>query len=290
MVSPEIASATLHVAVPWQKHVYGYPFLSLYPLLAYAYFVKYDEWFVSEEWTFLACVTLGAGHALSFLVTKWNTGARAWITTRKVCINLRSFRLFYINLHVKASSLEGADCIRIVPQQHKGQGDIVKIDKKDPSQPSTWTFNYQRDIYSVTSTSPVTFGRLPYPSTRKLSLSTFLKNRGLSSKEIPALQRLYGDNEFDIPIPSFTELFSEHATAPFFVFQIFCVALWCLDEYWYYSLFTLFMLIVFECTVVWQVSCQLLYNHSKSNFVEACSNFDRVQNHVGRTISNPMLP
>lgn len=83
--SPEIARASLHVSLPWWTHLYTIPFLSLYPLLAYAYYVKYDEWLVSEEWTFLACVTLGAGHALSFLVTKWSDAARAWITTNKVC-------------------------------------------------------------------------------------------------------------------------------------------------------------------------------------------------------------
>lgn len=84
VISPEIARASLHVAIPWYTHLYTVPFLSLYPLLAYAYYVKYDKWLVSEEWTFLACVSLGATHALSFLITKWSAGARAWITTKTV--------------------------------------------------------------------------------------------------------------------------------------------------------------------------------------------------------------
>lgn len=87
----------------------------------------------------------------------------------------------------------------------------------------------------------------------KPNLGHFQQSRGITSaSELSRIQQHYGDNTFDIPVPTFTELFKEHAVAPFFVFQIFCVGLWMLDEYWYYSLFTLFMLVMFESTVVWQ--------------------------------------
>ena len=63
---------------------------------------------------------------------------------------------------------------------------------------------------------------------------------------------VYGMNRMEVPIPKFFDIYKEHLVAPFFVFQIFCSVLWLMDEYWYFSLMTLFMLFIFEGTVVMQ--------------------------------------
>ncbi len=92
-----------------------------------------------------------------------------------------------------------------------------------------------------------------YPADQQKPLSYFKSARGFKSEsQVLDLKQKYGKNTFDIPVPTFQELFQEHMVAPFFVFQLFCVALWFLDEMWYYSLFTLVMLFVFESTVVMQ--------------------------------------
>ncbi|KAF5843112.1 hypothetical protein DUNSADRAFT_2149 [Dunaliella salina] len=74
---------------------------------------------------------------------------------------------------------------------------------------------------------------------------------GTTAKALAAHDK-YGLNAFEVPVPPFLSLLKGHLVAPFFCFQVFCVLLWMLDEYWYYSLFTLFMLVTFECTVVQQ--------------------------------------
>ncbi|KAK4412362.1 putative manganese-transporting ATPase PDR2 [Sesamum alatum] len=106
-------------------------------------------------------------------------------------------------------------------------------------------FTKQRYIYSQEKN---TFCKLPYPS--KETIGYYLKSTayGTEAKIVAATEK-WGRNVFEYPQPTFQRLMKEQIMEPFLVFQVFCVGLWCLDEYWYYSLFTLFMLFMFESTM-----------------------------------------
>eukprot|EP00927_Polykrikos_kofoidii_P045766 TRINITY_DN39872_c0_g1_i1.p1 TRINITY_DN39872_c0_g1~~TRINITY_DN39872_c0_g1_i1.p1 ORF type:complete len:1276 (+),score=203.55 TRINITY_DN39872_c0_g1_i1:410-3829(+) len=93
-----------------------------------------------------------------------------------------------------------------------------------------------------------TFERLKFCTTH--SVAKYLKSTGFDDGSAAKVFSRYGQNNFDIPLPTFSELFKEHAVAPFFVFQMLCVTLWLMDDYWYYSLVTLVMLIILECQMV----------------------------------------
>ncbi|KAF7723798.1 hypothetical protein EC973_001582 [Apophysomyces ossiformis] len=236
--SKSIAAASLLVPLPKRWHLYVWPFASMfYPVFLYVYFFQYDVYLGSEEWTFVSLGSILTLHALTFLSCQWSVSIKALFT----CI--------------KESDVHKATVIKLVPFRYQGTGALVEIHHGKPTASNPEgeiSFIFQQKKF-IWDSNKKQFRELVYPSDLHPPVATYQTTSGLTTeKEINEVSEKYGLNRFEIPMPTFTELFKEHAVAPFFVFQIFCVGLWCLDEYWYYSLFTLFMLVVFEGTVVFQ--------------------------------------
>lgn len=70
--------------------------------------------------------------------------------------------------------------------------------------------------------------------------------------DVSAAQIRFGPNLFAVSQPGFLDLYQKQLLNPFSVFQIFCVLLWAIDDYILYSFFSLFMVLAFEATVVFQ--------------------------------------
>ncbi|OQE07865.1 hypothetical protein PENVUL_c012G01543 [Penicillium vulpinum] len=235
---PQIHTASLHNPLPWQLHTYVWPFLIIWPVF-FAFYLspdRYDTYIQGQEWTFVFAGSIVTFQSLFWLMTKWNIDINTLFTT------------------TRSKSIDTARLIKVVPITNAGSAEICTLIRENNGPKKTLSFLFQKRrflFYPETRTfAPLSYALDAEP---KPALKTFQLTEGFTSKaEIDRIQNHYGDNTFDIPVPGFLELFQEHAVAPFFVFQIFCVGLWMLDEYWYYSLFTLFMLVMFESTVVWQ--------------------------------------
>ncbi|XP_022859670.1 probable manganese-transporting ATPase PDR2 [Olea europaea var. sylvestris] len=184
---------------------------------------------------FIVLGGLVAIHILVFLFTVWSVDFKCFVQ------------------YTKVNDIHRADTCKVTPAKFSGSKEIVPLHFRKLAGSSNsvdveeiyFDFRKQRFIYSKEKN---TFCKLPYPSKEKIGY--YIKNTGYGTdaKVIAATEK-WGRNVFEYPQPTFPKLMKEQIMEPFFVFQVFCVGLWCLDEYWYYSLFTLFMLFMFESTM-----------------------------------------
>ncbi|KAM5491138.1 putative cation-transporting ATPase 1 [Microsporum audouinii] len=236
--NPQIQSAALRNPLPVQFRVYVWPFTIVWPVFLAFYLSpeRYETYIQAPEWAALWTGSIATVQALLWLMTKWNINIDALFTT------------------ISAQSVADAQLIKVIPAANAGSAEICRLVKDQVGGTEVVSFLFQKRRFRYNPEKGC-FTPLQYvlDAQPKPTLGYFQESRGLTSTtQIESVQQHYGDNTFDIPVPTFVELFKEHAVAPFFVFQVFCVGLWLLDEYWYYSLFTLVMLVIFESTVVWQ--------------------------------------
>eukprot|EP00002_Diphylleia_rotans_P031255 TRINITY_DN6487_c0_g1_i1.p1 TRINITY_DN6487_c0_g1~~TRINITY_DN6487_c0_g1_i1.p1 ORF type:complete len:1188 (+),score=202.34 TRINITY_DN6487_c0_g1_i1:53-3616(+) len=174
-----------------------------------------------------------AAHVLVFLSCHWSVRFGAFVT------------------HRRTTSIQKATHILAIPPIHHGNSELCALQRKandSNSSRSKVEFTFQNRKYRFDYDQGV-FVRLRFELSESIDFYRNWRGYKLATDAESSLET-FGPNQLNIPIPTFGELFKEQAVAPFFVFQVFCVLLWCLDEYWYYSLFTLFLLVTFESTIV----------------------------------------
>uniref|UniRef100_A0A1Y1KV49 Endoplasmic reticulum transmembrane helix translocase n=2 Tax=Photinus pyralis TaxID=7054 RepID=A0A1Y1KV49_PHOPY len=228
-----VESVTLYTTIRTLFHGYNLPFILIYSVWIYTWCGVYGfaEFY---EGGFVGVAGIGCVQILCCLCCHWSIHVKCFFTCKW------------------EKDISKATVVKVVPTANNGSAELLRLHHskiKDGDGIRTW-FIFQKTKY-IYSYDKKIFQGLEFPTDK--FLGEYVNWKGYQEDEdIQQAEDLYGKNQLDMVIPEFLELFKERATAPFFVFQVFCVALWCLDKYWYYSIFTLVMLILFECTLVQQ--------------------------------------
>ncbi|CAB9496617.1 Probable manganese-transporting ATPase catp-8 [Seminavis robusta] len=116
------------------------------------------------------------------------------------------------------------------------------------------TFEYHRRRYLFVKNGPDDYVWTKIRCRTDLPLSFLAQTwKGFASTAVVQAATIrYGPNIFEVKQPEFMELYKAQLINPFTVFQLFCVLLWAIDDYLIYSFFSLFMVLLFEGTVVFQ--------------------------------------
>jgi cation-transporting ATPase 13A1 len=171
---------------------------------------------------------LVAAHLVTFLVCHWSLSVRCALQLKRV-VRATDATL--------ARARSGNGRSELCPLQCRSTDAHGKVEVRFEFRKRTYILEASSSASQGSANDADRFRELSMPYDRPLS--EYCNGRGLRGEQLTAAAEKFGDNSFAIPGRSFGELFVEHALAPFFVFQVFCVLLWSLDDYWYYSLFTL---------------------------------------------------
>ena len=198
----------------------GIPFLAvIWSAIGFQFF---------KELSFFTAFAFGIGlvlTALNFLLQYW------FVSVRR-----------FLNFSVE-KNFGDATHVFVCPKKHKGRSGFALISKVDKS----FVYHERKFVWNEESKQ---FEKISFPVS--LPFSEYNGSKGLTTEDAQLSMEKFGSNSVELPLPTFLGLYKEHALAPFFVFQIFFVLLWCLDQYWMYAIMTGMLLGLMEALNVWK--------------------------------------
>ncbi|XP_028654053.1 polyamine-transporting ATPase 13A3-like isoform X1 [Erpetoichthys calabaricus] len=116
-------------------------------------------------------------------------------------------------------------------------------------------------------------------------------SEGLSSATQEYRKLFYGANQIEVKVPSVVKLLVKEVLNPFYIFQIFSVILWSLNDYYYYASVILFMSVVSVCTSLFTIRKQfiLLHDMVAAHNVVRCT-VHRGHNETEEIFSTDLVP
>ena len=111
--NPQIKHADLLRPLSFHFHAYVWPFIIIWPVFLRYYLTPelYETYIGAPEWTFVWCGTIITAQSLVWLSTHWS-----------VALDAR-FRA------TKASSIDDAQLIKVLPITNAGSGEICKLER-----------------------------------------------------------------------------------------------------------------------------------------------------------------
>ena len=213
-------------------------------------------------------------HALILLMQHWSVGFHVWINFREMDAEKVELPETMMEFDLEEDEQRLAVWKKAPKNKNPTDESNMMMDRSIKNPPSTlptharvvpakgnhvlvpieyfptlgMTFEYHRRRYIFDAESD-TWTKIRCRT--DMALKFLEKWEGFDSEQHLILGEIrYGPNAFSVKQPTFMELYKKQLLSPFTVFQLFCVILWMLDEYWQYSFFTLVMILMFEGTVV----------------------------------------
>lgn len=152
--------------------------------------------------------------------------------------------------------------VRVTPRANKGKAAICKVEESDVSGKMFCIFQYQ--VYELVDAEAAEAdadllgpsegaGMRLIKSPVDLQWKEYTDADGLKTEDqVERAQDRFGTNVFELPRPTFWQLYQKQLMAPLAIFQFFCTVLWMLDTYWKYTCFTLMSILGFEASTAFQ--------------------------------------